>query len=47
MKQQVDNNLVEKIDVVSSKENVADVFTKHGVNCDLVLKVVQTGKLTN
>ena len=34
-----------KVAVVSSKDNVADVFTKHGVNTDLILNVVQTGML--
>ena len=31
--------------VVSSQDNVADVFTKSGVNTDLILDVVQTGTL--
>ena len=45
MKQQIESNVVDKVSVVSSQDNVADVFTKQGVNTDLILKVVQTGTL--
>ena len=45
MKQQVESRAVDKISVVASHDNVADVFTKHGVKNDLVLNVVQSGTL--
>ena len=45
MKEQIDKNFINKIDVVSSKDNVADVFTKHGVKTETILNVVRRGSL--
>ena len=45
MKQQIENKLVDKVDMVSSQDNVADVFTKHGVKTENILNVVRRGSL--
>ena len=45
MKQQIDNKFVDKVDIVSSKDNIADVFTKRGVKTDNILEVVIKGSL--
>ena len=45
MKQQTESQTVNKISVVSSKDNIADVFTKHGVNTNQILGVIREGSI--
>ena len=47
MKQQLDENAIEQVDLVSSKENLADVFTKKGVNADTIIRTVKNGRIEN
>ena len=45
IQQHLQNKILTKIHHVKSKDNIADVFTKAGVNTDRVLNALQTGSL--
>ena len=45
IQQHLQNKILTKIHHVKSKDNIADVFTKAGVNSDRVLNALQIGSL--
>ena len=47
MKQQLEENKIEHVDLVSSKENLADVFTKKRVNADTIIRTVTNATIEN
>ena len=46
MKQQIEKRTIDKINLVSSKENLADVFTKKGVNTEMILEAISEGRIS-
>ena len=45
IQQHLQSKILTEINHVKSKDNIADVFTKHGVNSDTVLSVIKNGSL--
>ena len=45
IKQQIEENVIQKVTWVPNKEMVADVFTKAGIRTDLILSIISGGKL--